>query len=175
MDINKFSNLIKGLKAAYPNFKVVEDEVSFQMWFTLLKDIPYERLSAAIHKHIVTSKYPPSIAEVRELAQFKSVTDWSEGWAIVLTALRKYGNYRETEALDWIKKQDNTAYKVIKRLNFRELCQSEDLMAYRANFRMVYTTEQKIESEQRMIPEPLQQAINGLSNQFSLDEGGDNT
>lgn len=173
VDFNAFSNLIKGLKAAYPNFKIIEDEVSFKMWFALLQDIPYERLSAAIQKHIVTSKYPPSIAEIRELAQFKKSVDWSEGWALALSAINRFGSYRESEALDWIKEQDLLAYKVIKRLNFKELCLSEDLMAFRANFRMVYNNEQKIESEEKMIPGPLKNAISELTNQFSLGEGNE--
>lgn len=172
-----FISLLLGIKAAYPNHKVLEDKASIEMWYRLLKDIPYQQLAVAIQTHIATNKFPPSIAEIREASILRDKKDWGEGWGIVQYAIRRYGQYRETEALNYIRREDETAYQVIKRLNFKEVCNSENSMTDRANFRMMYENAEEINQHQSKLPQGLkdqrQELMNNqimrLANRFSIE------
>ena len=176
IDKKKFSNLMKGLQAAYPNAKFVDTEAGLEMWYTMLSDLPLENLVAAVQKHISTNKYAPTIAEIREIASNPApVKDWSEGWGYVLSAVSQFGSYRADEALDYIYEMDPLSYKVLKRLNFKEICMSEDLTVDRANFRMAYENEKKYERENNAVPLQVKQVLERLSENKSLNKALENT
>lgn len=176
LDKRKFSNLMKGLQAAYPNAKFVDTEAGLDMWYTMLADLPLENITAAVYKHISTNKFAPTIAEIREIAANPApVKDWSEGWGYVLSAVSNFGVYRVEEAMEYVKLQDILAYKVLKRLNFKEICLSEDLTVDRANFRMAYENERKYERENNAVPLQVKQVLERLSENESLNKALENT
>ena len=108
----------------------------------------------------------------------KDAKDWGEGWGIVQYAIMRYGQYRETEALKYIRQEDETTYQVIKRLNFKEICNSENSMTDRANFRMMYENTEEINQYQNQLPQGLkdqrQELMNNqimqLANRFSIED-----
>ena len=63
------------LKAAYPNFykdmSAEEAQGTISVWALQFADLPADIVLMAVNKAIATSKYPPSIAEVKE--KLKSV------------------------------------------------------------------------------------------------------
>lgn len=65
------SKIIAVLVVSYPNFdkfKSAEQvEVFTNLWTDFFADDPAELVGLAVRRHISTSKWPPSIAEVREL------------------------------------------------------------------------------------------------------------
>lgn len=165
------------IKASYPNFKVLENAEMIETWYQLLKDIPINLLQVAVLTHVSINKFPPSIAEIREAAILRDAKDWGEGWGIVQYAIRRYGQYRETEALNYIRQEDETTYQVIKRFNFKEMCNSENSMTDRANFRMTYENIEKNNQYQNQLPQGLkdqrQELMNNqimqLANRFSIE------
>ena len=52
-------------------------------------------------------------------------------------AIRRYGSYREVEALESL---DELTRATVERLGYRSLCLSEEIEMDRANFRRVYET-----------------------------------
>ena len=60
--------LAKTLKTAYTNQNFLSDDGSIQVWYSMLRGFSYKALSDAIAQHIQTSKFPPTIAEIRALA-----------------------------------------------------------------------------------------------------------
>lgn len=155
MDARKFAALMKGLQSAYPNARLVDTDEGMQMWFRMLKDIPYDQLSIAIQQHISTSKFPPSIAEIREFALRGEEKDWSEAWGEVLRCISLFGLYREKEALAYLKSKDEICYLIVKRLSFKEICLSENIQVERANFRMAYEAQGRIDRERKSLPDRL--------------------
>lgn len=153
MDKQRFNSLMKGLRAAYPNFKLVDTKEGLEMWFQMLNHLKYEELSLAVQKHIATSKYPPSIADILDLANnLEEEKDWSVGWNLVIRAIQNFGQYRELEALEYINKHDELAYKVARNLNFKNICNSFDLNIDRANFRKAYENMAKLERQNNALP-----------------------
>lgn len=162
MDREEFKILVKGMKAVYTMPTFIPDQDAFNVWYSLLKDISYDVLNAAIQKYMLSNKVPPTIAHLRELAtavRFGVLPDWSESWEQVIRAIRRYGSYNEAEAL---KSLDNVTRQAVLRLGFRNLCMSENISVDRANFRMIYEQLVERHKDKQNTPLELQQAIDLL-------------
>ena len=167
MTKDEFRVLAKGLKAVYTQPNFLPDAEAIQIWYELLKDLDYATANIAIQKHMVSSKYPPTIADIREQAtevSYGQAPLWSDGWEQVLRAMRLYGSYRLQEALD---SMDDLTRKAVKRLGFKELCMSENIAVDRANFRMVFEQLANREYETKKFPLSLQNSIEDI--QHSLE------
>ena len=126
------------MKAVYTQPSFLPDADAFNIWFTLLQDLEYMVAQAAVQKYMLTQKFPPTIADIREYATNVKTGEkplWSDGWDEVLRAIRKYGSYQEVEALESMSEITRTA---VRRLGFQNICMSENITADRANFRMIY-------------------------------------
>ncbi len=168
MDAKKFAALMKGLRSAYPNAKMIDSDEAMKMWYSMLSDLTYEQLSFAVQRHIATCRFAPTIAEIRELASVREEKDWSEAWGHVQDAIGRYGYYEPSKMLDYIKARDELAYKIVKSLGVRELCLSDNPTADRANFRMAYESRQKKAAERTALSPNLRAALE-TSGQKKLD------
>ena len=88
MTREEFKTLVKGMKAVYAQPTFIPDQDAFNVWFELLKDIPYQQANVAIQKYMLTEKFPPTIADIREKAtQIVESVDSSmselEAWSLV--------------------------------------------------------------------------------------------
>ena len=126
------------MKSVYTSPNFLPDAEAIKMWFALLGDLDYNIANIAIQKYMLTGKFPPTIADIRELATSVKTGDiplWSDGWEEALMAIRKYGSYRENEALE---SMSEITRMTVQRLGFRNICLSENITAERANFRDIY-------------------------------------
>lgn len=138
MNEHEFATIAAAVKSAYPNANLMPDNRSKDVWFAMLKDMDYTICMVAIKELISTKKFPPSIAEIRECCATIAVgelPDWGEGWRKVEKAIGSCGMYQEEEAL---KRMDETTRQCVKRLGWKTICCSENIVAERANFRMLY-------------------------------------
>lgn len=102
MDREDFKTLVKGMKAVYTQPAFIPDQDAFNVWFELLKDLTYDQVSLAIQKHMLTERFPPTIADLREKANEvakKQVTEMSEleAWSIVMKAIRNSNYHADKE------------------------------------------------------------------------------
>lgn len=137
----EFSKIAMAIKTAYPNYKLLPDKASIDIWFMMLQDINYSIAQPAILEYISTNKFPPSIADIREKCtgyMQLPIKDWGEAWESVINAIRKFGYMQEEKALY---SMDELTQKCVKRIGFINICQSENITADRANFRMIYEQE----------------------------------
>lgn len=178
MEREQFKILCKGMKAVYTQATFLPDADAFNVWFALLGDLEYPVLNAAIQKYMLINKFPPTIADLREIATSISigdVPDWGEGWEKVLQAIRRFGYYRESEAMQTM---DQLTQTCVKRLGWRNLCMSENSNQDRANFRMIYEQLAERTKKEATLPISLNNTIKQLNaaavkqieNKFS--EGG---
>ena len=162
MEREEFKILAKGMKAVYTQPSFLPDADAFNVWFSLLQDIDYRVAQAAVQKYMLTNKFPPTIADIREQATTISVGEkplWSDGWEEVIMAIRKFGSYREEEALE---SMTETTRRAVKRLGFNNICMSENIMADRANFRMIYEQIAEREHTAKQIPVKLTSLIESI-------------
>ena len=68
ISLDDFKVVIKGLTTAYPQQSFIKDEYALNLWYTALQDIPYPTLNKAATNYIMTHRFPPTIADLRELS-----------------------------------------------------------------------------------------------------------
>lgn len=164
-----FKSVVKVLKSTYtgPNFLPDADAVT--AWYYMLKDIDFEVLKAAAYKYAMTNKFPPTVADLREMAMTVTGCDiplWSDGWEQVQSAIKKYGSYNPGAALA---SMDDVTADTVRRLGYMELCRSENPSADRANFRMIFEQLAEREQQKKQIPIGLTQLIEGLQQNYLLE------
>lgn len=164
MDKKQFSYLMTALSSNYRTFELNQDQMRF--WYEQLKDIPYQQLHLAVTKHIATEEWQPTIAHLRksalEVVQ-PNMLDSNSAWGEVQIAIRNYGSYNEESALD---SMSPITAQVVKNMNYKELCLSENHMADRAHFMKMYDTYLNREKKQMMLSEGTKQGINQLTNEL---------
>ena len=102
MDKKEFSLFASALRTYYPREKLLPNEQAMTLWYNQLQDIPYKVAEATLNKWVAIEKWSPSIADIRQLATELvngAIKDWGDGWEQVEKAIRRYGIYREAEAL----------------------------------------------------------------------------
>ena len=162
MNRDEFKRLVKGMKAVYAQPTFIPDQDAFNMWFALMGDLPYEVCNVAIQKYMLTNKFPPTVAEIREMAAGVVNGDpltWGESWERALNAVRKYGSYNKGAALDSL---DPLTKRCVESIGFLNLCTSENIMVERAHFQKIFEVYSRREQTEKQMPIALQQAITRL-------------
>jgi hypothetical protein len=155
MTTQEFATIAMAIKAAYPTANLMPDEQSKKVWYTMLSDLDYTVCMTGIKEIISNNKFAPTIAEIREKTSsltYLPIKDWGEAWESVLKAIRKFGYMCELEALE---SMDDITKKCVKRIGFQNICQSENIAADRANFRMIYETEASRRKTDNQLPPQL--------------------
>lgn len=168
MDKKEFSTFAMALRTYYPKEQLLPNQQAMELWYGELCDIPYNVAEAALRKWVATNKWSPSIAEIREMTttvKQGEIPDWGEGWEQVLMAIRRYGSYREAEAMDSF---DDITKQCVTRLGFKNICMSENISNNRANFRMIYEQLAERKKKQEQIPEKLAKMIQQIQEQQQL-------
>lgn len=169
MDKQFFIRQVAALEAAFRNFKISDNRLSLDVWFQALKDLEEDQMTLAVSKLIATSRYAPTIAEIRQEATATQTTkDWSEGWAALIKAIGMYGHNREQEALEYIRQTDPLAAEVTRRLGFIDICLSENQDNIRANFRMAYEKTRDLDAQEKMLPGEIKDAMAALNAKMGL-------
>ena len=137
MSKQEFATLVLAMQAMYGD-EFIGTEEAMDVWFALLYDLDYKILSKALQKHMLTNKFKPTVAELREIYAgliCPVISDWSEGWEQVSKAIGHYGMYRTEEAMESF---DEVTREAVKRLGFQNICLSENIIADRARFAEIY-------------------------------------
>lgn len=108
----------------------------------MLKDIPDDLVEAAIRSLLLTSKYAPTVADIREEAEriYRQATgmkapDAGRAWGEVVEAISRYGAYRNPVF------RDPLCAETVKRMGWKELCMTpiDSVGVSRGQFMKIYT------------------------------------
>lgn len=160
MNKQEFTVLADCIKSYFPREKVMPTKEAMTLWYEALEDLDFNLAMMAVKKHSMTSKWSPTIAEIRESAV--SITEpeksWSDGWEQVRRAIGKYGYCNEADALE---SMDDITRTVAKRLGWQTICATEldDIPSLRANFRMIYEQLQEKHSTDDLLPSEMKEQI----------------
>lgn len=137
-------------------------EALTSLWTDMLSDVDFEIAQMAVQKYMLESVYPPTVADIRSrVADFVAPKEKSgiEAWGEVKTAIRKFGYYREGEAMASLR---GPVKEVVKSIGFQTLCMSDNEMADRAHFLKVYETIARRERDDALLLPGMRQALNQL-------------
>lgn len=175
MDKKEFADFITIIRYGYQKHDFLQDMDSLSFWFDMLNDLPYEIAVLALKKHVATSKWLPSVAEIRqhasELTQ-RGINDWSDEWAAVMKAVSAYGYMNESDAMLSL---SPLTREVVRQLGWKQICccEQNEVMSLRANFRMIYTQKADRARQLSMLPPSVRESIEAgeLDNETTLDSG----
>ena len=103
MTVREFGIFADAIKTYFPRDNVLPTEKAMQLWYSELKDIPYQLAHTALRKYVSTNKFAPTIADIREQAEQlnqnnqKTDLNENEAWTLVLKAIQRSGYYSEEE------------------------------------------------------------------------------
>lgn len=131
---NDIRFILKQLAAGFSNGQMSDETVA--VYARLLQDIPPADLQTVVDQCLAECKFLPTIAEIREryIALTKSLGALSaaEAWGLVTGQIRAIGSWGAPEF------DDPLTARVVEMMGWRELCQSENQMADRAQFMRMY-------------------------------------
>ena len=170
MNKKDWSKIAAAINTYYPKEKPFPNPAAIQLWYEEFKDLAYEDVVMALRRHVNTSRWCPTIAELKEalVANVAGEDDWGEHWKAAVNAIHRFGRYREEEALD---SMDPMTREVVKRLGYQDLCRSENQMADRANFRVVFEQVANNERNKAALPKDLQERIALIGSEAKQLEG----
>lgn len=153
MTWNEFATIAMALKTAWPSFQIMPTDDSKKVWYSMLSDLDYNICQNSIKRIIATSKYPPSIAEIREAyaeCTALPIVDAGEAWGEVQDAIRRYGYYRAEDAMNSL---TPVVRQATERIGFGELCHGDNPVANRAHFMKIYDAIAVRERNKSRIPQ----------------------
>lgn len=153
MNKKEFATIVAFLEGVYKDFHISGNKVSMEMWFECLRDLDYSATQAGLKKHIMTSKWQPTIAEIR-----KSVADITnpailsntEAWGEVTKAIKKFGSWDQDRALNSLSTHTRTT---VESFGWDRLCGAENVDVVRGQFLKMYDSFTIREKEKALLPE----------------------
>lgn len=131
------ARLVAVLLASFPGAKTTPK--TSEIYERMLADLDYPTANAAVERLLATSRYMPTIAEIRDACMTLTHGDRAAGgeaWGECMAAIRRYGIYR-VPGKDFSFK-DPVVARCVHALGWEELCNSENATADRARFIELY-------------------------------------
>jgi hypothetical protein len=170
------ANLIALIVMAYPSFDKFRDEKHIKLltdtWAGMFIDDSGGLVEMAVKKHISVSKWPPSIAEIREIMAGITKPDIippDEAWAAVANVMYSVGEFRHDDLSQYL---PPLVLQAVEAVGYSALYeQYRHHTGYdRVAFKDVYEPMYQREREKAMLPLSLQKKFDLASRKFT--EGG---
>jgi hypothetical protein len=135
-----------------------ELKLAVPVWHELLGDLDFDLLKAAVHAHCASSKWFPSVAELRQAAYDLVAADAEgvtagEAWREVRRALRLGCHRFQSGEAGWSSPLVEAAFNALGGWNYFRAALAEDEMADRAHFTRAFEALQRRQRDQaRMHP-----------------------
>lgn len=160
MDREDALKLITICSANYRNWpERGKETATIDLWSMMLQDIPLDVAQAAVMAHMSQSAFPPTVADIRSAAEKITAPnrlEAIEAWDLIVQAIRKYGYYREADAMASLPPE---VADMARRFTWEALCTSDNVDTLRAQFRMAWETQSKRQREDRLIAPAVMQLI----------------
>ena len=171
------AGLMAALKAAYPRQEIAAPTI--KLYARMLGDIDPTEGKEAVQRLIASSRFFPTVAEIREevfRAHTEGLPEPEVAWRYVLEAIGKFGAYGspsfEGEAMN----------EAIRAVGWRDICLSESVASSRARFVDAYRVCRERQTrrlqlggyapERKELPPAVNKIVEGLSGRLKLLKGG---
>jgi hypothetical protein len=165
-------NLLGIATANFPSTQEKDMKPTAVLWEKALSDISYDVAEKALIKVLSTSKFFPTLADIREaVGQITEprTLDAMEAWGLIGQSIRKFGFYRQKEAMESL--PDDVA-EMVKQFTWRDLCLSEEPEILRAQFRKAWEVRSKRKNELKSLPSEIRSLLEDTSKNMKLIGGG---
>ena len=152
MNKEEFTKGITFLAIAY-NKEFTEEQVS--VWYEFFKNENYDDFRNAVKRIIPQKQFMPSIAELKqEITTISNPVlqlNADEEWDNVLKAIRRWGSYRQVEAM---KSLNPYTANIVRQVGYSRICQSENIQWERKEFMELFNMNKERDTDTLMLAEP---------------------
>lgn len=161
MTVDEFAKLADAIKTYFPRDNMLPTDESMELWFDMLNDLDYLSAYASLKKHVATSKFPPTIADIREgTTDFLQPQELNEmeAWSLVYNAIcnSTYNSVSEFEKLPPLVQK---AVGLPDSLREWAMTENLNLEVVMSNFQRAYKAELKRHEELQKMPQNVRQLI----------------
>ena len=167
MTAKEFGLLADAIKTYFPRDNVLPTENALRLWYAELKDIPYQIAYAAFRKYVLTNKFAPTIADIREQAaelynqregDISEITAWQLVWKAICNS--GYHAEEEFEKLPETVKRAVGSASQLRQWGLSEV--NDNTISYwKSEFQRIYRLEQQKEFERRKLSPDVLKLIQG--------------
>lgn len=100
MTFKEFGMLADAIKTYFPRDNILPTNEAMELWYDMLKDLDYKSACIGLKKHVASSRFAPTIADIREnVVSINEPQELNEmeAWALVSNAIRRSGYNSEEE------------------------------------------------------------------------------
>lgn len=93
MTFKEFGQLADAIKTYFPKDNMLPTDTAMELWYDMLKDMDYKSAYIGLKNHVATSRFPPTIADIRNgtvISQPNELNE-AEAWSLVSKAIRNSG------------------------------------------------------------------------------------
>lgn len=167
MTAKEFGFLADAIKTYFPRDNVLPTENALRLWYAELKDIPYQIAYAALRKYVLTNKFAPTIADIREqVAELNSQNEENlnetTAWQLVWKAICNSG-YHAEEEFEKLPETVKRAVGSASQLRQWGLSEVNDntISYWKSDFQRIYRLEQQKELERIKLSPDVLKLIQG--------------
>jgi len=166
MNKTETAKILSIISATYPQVKIKNGTV--EAWHVLLGDLSFDIVLSSIKKVLQEQEYPtiPTIGKIRKEAVFLSTPHHlpaPKAWALIISAVRRYGYSQEKEALE---DMPELVKEAVKSIGWRDICLSENIDVIRGQFRMAYDRLQQKQEELNIVSPDIKELV--INNQKAI-------
>lgn len=161
MTVDEFAKLADAIKTYFPRDNMLPTDESMELWFDMLNDLDYQSASASLKKHVASSRFPPTIADIREGAtDFTAPQELNEmeAWSLVSKAIRNSG-YNSVEEFEKLPLLVQKAVGLPSQLRTWALDENYNEEVAMSSFQRAYKAELKRHEELQKMPQNVRQLI----------------
>lgn len=168
--------LLAGNYETIANKSQQQKELMLNTWYECLGDLDYKLVLQAVKKTIIESPYPPTICEIRKNAiefvnpttQKTGIEAWNEAIKMISNGLymteEQFNNYspevkRFFGSVNQVRQLAMVDMETINTVTKGQFLKQYDILVQR-------------DKEEKLLPAPMKEMIEGLANKFALPEGG---
>lgn len=161
MTVDEFGQLAAAIKTYFPRDNMLPTNKAMDLWFDMLKDLTYESAYTALKKHVASSRFPPTIADIRDGATNFTVPNElneMEAWSLVSRAIRNSG-YNSVEEFAKLPSLVQKAVGLPDQLRTWALDENYNEQVAMSSFQRAYKAELKRHEEFQKMPQNIRNLI----------------
>lgn len=164
------AKLLTIIAAMYPKFEI--NNMKIELWFDMIGDLSFQVAQTAVKKVMLTSEFPPTVAQVRKAAadittSKDGILDAGKAWGEVQRAISKYGWAQPEKAFE---SMSPITRKVAKQISWKEICCCEELGVIRGQFMKMFETTKTRTEQERLLPAAFKDQIELIASKFDMKQ-----
>ncbi len=160
MTFKEFGKLADAIKTYFPRDNMLPTDTAMELWYDMLKDMDYQSAYIGLRNHVATSKFAPTIADIRNGAAISQPQELNEmeAWSLVRKAICNsiYNSVSEFEKLPPLVQKAVGLPDSLREWAMTENLNHEVVMS---NFQRAYKAELKRQEELQKMPQNVRSLI----------------